>query len=128
MARLHPDKIVGVARAVRARPTVPNKAPDPGRVKPAEKPFMKSDPKGEEAGSLIESLAYRLRDAHQAGHLNRMARVDKSTKAAGPKKKPTAKSKPSFPDKLPPPKQMPAFGEDRPPIIQFNFGQPRRNA
>lgn len=68
MAFLHPDKLVGVARAVqpRSKRAVQNSAVQSRPQASPQRPKT-------EAG-LIENLAFRLRDQHWDQHMNRVAR------------------------------------------------------
>lgn len=81
--------------------------------------FLKDDPKGEEAGSLIEALAYRLRDSHQGSHLNRMARVGEASEAKKSKSSKKGKSKSLMPEGI---ELIPPAQANEAPIVMFNFG------
>lgn len=86
MPLLHPDKIVGVTRAIQSRPVRrrPSIAVAAQRAVTPERQYLKKPaPKPEEPG-LLENLAFALRDQHEKRHLERMARrADGAVSQAG---------------------------------------------
>lgn len=77
---LHPDKLVGVTRAIQTRPVLRRPSIDVAAqraVSPQRQYLTKGKPpkpgKEKEPG-ILENLAFQLRDQHEQRHLERMAR------------------------------------------------------
>lgn len=83
---LHPDKLVGVARAVQQRPRRPKPSAEKAAIGAASSPKPLSPAGKTEAGQgdLMANLAYRMRDAHWNGFLDRMGRGGVSDPAGKP--------------------------------------------
>lgn len=76
MAELHPDKLVGVTRAINTRPTRPARTAEQAAMAVAGRPRPITPPKEPQPApeSLLANLAYALREQHQERHLDRLAR------------------------------------------------------
>lgn len=86
---LHPDKLVGVARAINQRPQRPQPSTEQAAIRSASQPrSLTPQSKPGEAGAMLEQLAYRLRDAHWADHMDRLARGPEAVAPARPAAKP----------------------------------------
>lgn len=123
---LHPDKLVGVARAtsaVQSRPRKPRAGVEKAAIRSATKPAKGLTPQKKNADSgLMEQLAFRLRDAHWADHMDRLARrVDTAVAKAKPAKYAKPKSLQTIkPTDLPPMNQQP--------VVMLTIGtQPPKN-
>lgn len=104
MAFLHPDKLIGVARAVQQRPRRPKPSAEKSAVRAASgnasRPLSPSGGAGgDDKGDLMANLAYRMRDEHWNGYLDRMARggvADPKGKPAQTQQKPKQSAAPSI--------------------------------
>lgn len=112
MAALHPDKLVGLTRAILSRPRQPRPSINVAAQRVAGgaqrqylgKPSIKREP------GLIENLAFQLRADHEERHLNRIARrVDSAVK---PQQAPAVGA------------GKPAQGQIEPPHVEVNIRQP----
>lgn len=124
---LHPDKLVGVARAtqaIQARPTSPRPSAEQAAMRAASKPAKGLTPQKKNADSgLMEQLAFRLRDAHWADHMDRLARrVDSAVASNKPAK--------AAPKKAPAIKPLPLAPVQPQPVVMLTIGAnpPKVNA
>lgn len=84
MPNLHPDKLVAVTRAIQSRPTKPKPSTEQAAISTvASKPITPKKTSAEGGGNLMEELAFRVRDLHWDGHMNRMARGNKKQPSQG---------------------------------------------
>ncbi len=82
MTLLHPDKIVGVTRAVQTRPQRPRRSVEQRAMSAASNRGTGVGKASKAQPGLIENMAFEMRDAHWSNHLDRLSRrVDKAVKS-----------------------------------------------
>jgi hypothetical protein len=114
MPILHPDKLIGIARAIQTRPKRARPSVESAAVAASAKPRRLSPPKGKDQkdpADLMRNLAFQIRDAHWNGHLERMAR--RADGAVKPKKAPAKRP------------AQPASGQPQSITIQLGQGPPK---
>lgn len=116
---LHPDKLVGVTRAIQNRPRRPRPSIAVAAQRVAsgrDRKYLTGKPPVQGEPGLLENLAYQLRQEHEERHVNRIARrVDRSLQ--GQERRPQAQAEVS--------QGRPAQGPIEPSHVQIHVEAPQ---